>query len=172
MKKTDFRFAMLGILMLGIFSSLVVAKFLALSTEAQTATTTTTTTSVKVKSSTLLTDGNLVLASSNDAQRGYWLTGRETSFALPNLSQKKDKAFKITAGLDPCGRQSKLEVSALGQAPITLDSESQSITYSSAAKRLYARSLGAACLIDTDARVFFGRLEVRMYGLENFPFNQ
>jgi hypothetical protein len=172
MKKTDFRLAMLGVFTLGIFSSVVLVRFFTLSVDEPISITTTTVKAKPISPSLLVTDGNMVLASTNDSQRGYWLTGRETSFALNGFSERKNRVFKISAGLDPCGRQTRLEVSALGQTPITLDSKSTSVTYSSAVTRLYARSLGAACLIDTDARVFFGRLEVSVTGLDLFTFDQ
>ena len=172
MKRADFRMQVIGISMLALISIIVMVRFLTLPLVEQTSITTTTSEAKSVGAISIQTDANLVLDSESDTRRGYWLTGREANIAVDFELKDSEKSFKVTAGLDPCGRRSQLEVSALSQVPVNLDSESRFVIYPSSVRRLFVRSLGPACLFDTDPRNFFGRVEISVIGMEAFSFEQ
>ena len=172
MKRTDFRMQAIGISLLALISMIVLVQFLTVPAVEQTSITTTTNETKTAGAISIQTDANLVLDSESDTRRGYWLTGREANIAVDFETKESGKSFKVTAGLDPCGRRSQLEVSALTQVPVNLDSASRFVIYPSSVKRFYVRSLGPACLFDTDPRNFFGRVEISVVGMEAFNFEQ
>ena len=109
----------------------------------------------------VLVDPSMNLDISKGRDRRYWLTNREASFSInPKVFRQLGSGVRVTAGIDPCGRQTVLEVSATGGSTVILGTKTTQIYYDSVKTRIHVRSLGPVCLIGSDPRNFYGRVEV------------
>ena len=107
-------------------------------------------------------DGNAILDFQDGASRSFWLLGREANFLVNAQSAIANSRTEITAGIDPCGRQSLIELSFAGNPPIELGTSQKSVSIYLATPNIHVRALGPVCLIASDPRTFFGQLSINL----------
>ena len=118
-----------------------------------------------IEESSILSDPSMYLDGSEGYSKQYWLLNREATFSInPKVLRQFGSSVRVTAGNDPCGIQTILEVSAEGSPSVMLGTKVNSIYYDPAKPRFHVRSLGAVCLIGSDPRDFYGRVEVIING--------